>query len=89
MPLSYGYICRKIKLKISCLRKSHSGDVRPAERRLLTNFPVHGKAPSSAAVLGDSGLVDGYMRYTAGTWNPLELLRLGVEIRRFRPDVLI
>jgi heptosyltransferase-3 len=29
------------------------------------------------------------MRYTAGTWNPLELLRLGVEIRRFRPDVLI
>jgi hypothetical protein len=55
----------------------------------LTNFPVHGKAPSSAAVLGDSGLVDGYMRYTAGTWNPLELLRLGVEIRRFRPDVLI
>ena len=60
-----------------------------AERRLLTNFPVHGKAPSSAAVLGDSGLVDGYMRYTAGTWNRLELLRLGVEIRRFRPDVLI
>jgi heptosyltransferase-3 len=60
-----------------------------AERRLLTNFPVHGNGPSSAAVLGDSGLVDGYMRYAAGTWNPLELLRLGVEIRRFRPDVLI
>jgi heptosyltransferase-3 len=60
-----------------------------AERRLLTNFPVHAKAPSSAAVLGDSGLVDGYIRYTAGRWNPLELLRLAVEIRRFRPDVLI
>lgn len=60
-----------------------------AERRLLTNFPVHAKAPSSAAVLGDSGLIDGYMRYTAGTRNPLELLRLAVEIRRFRPDVLI
>jgi hypothetical protein len=33
MPLSYGYICRKIKLKISCLRKSHSGDVRPYFKR--------------------------------------------------------
>jgi heptosyltransferase-3 len=60
-----------------------------AERRLLTNFPVHAKAPSSAAVLGDSGLVHGYMRYTAGTRNPLELLRLAVGIRRFRPDVLV
>jgi heptosyltransferase-3 len=60
-----------------------------AERRLLTDFPVHAKAPSSAAVLGDSGLVDGYMRYTAGTRNPLELLRLAVGIRHFRPDVLV
>jgi ADP-heptose:LPS heptosyltransferase len=60
-----------------------------AERRLLTNFPVHAKAPASAAVLGESGLVQGYMRYTAGTRNPLELLRLGLEIRRFAPDVLV
>jgi heptosyltransferase-3 len=60
-----------------------------AERKLLTNFPVHAKAPASAAVLGDSGLVHGYMRYTAGTRNPLELLRLAVGIRRFRPDVLV
>jgi len=60
-----------------------------AERRLLTNFPVHAKAPASAAVLGESGLVHGYMRYTAGTRNPLELLRLGVEIRRFAPDVVV
>src|ERR1022692_4022661 len=38
-----------------------------AERRLLTNFPVHAKAPAAAAVLGDSGLVHGYMSYT---WVP-------------------
>ena len=60
-----------------------------AERRLLTNFPVHAKAPASAAVLGDSGLVHGYMRYTVGTRNPLEVMRLAAEIRRFAPDVVI
>jgi heptosyltransferase III len=60
-----------------------------AERRLLTNFPVHAKASASAAVLGDSGLVHGYMRYTVGTRNPLELLRLTNEIRRFAPDVVV
>jgi len=60
-----------------------------AERRLLTNFPVHAKAPASAAVLGDSGLVHGYMRYTVGTRRPDELLRLAWQIRRFRPDLLV
>jgi heptosyltransferase III len=60
-----------------------------AERRLLTNFPVNAKAPASAAVLGDSGLVHGYMRYTVGTRHLGELLRLVWEIRRFKPDLLI
>jgi heptosyltransferase-3 len=60
-----------------------------AERRLLTNFPVHAKAPAAAAVLGSSGLIHGYMRYTVGTRNPLELFRLAAEIHGFRPDVLI
>lgn len=60
-----------------------------AERLLLTNFPVHAKAPASAAVLGDSGLVHGYMRYTVGTRRIDELLRLAWEIRRFRPDLLV
>lgn len=60
-----------------------------AERVLLTNFPVHAKAPAAAAVLGDSGLVSGYMRYAAGTRDPVELLRLALRIRRFKPDLLI
>ena len=60
-----------------------------AERRLLTNFPIDGKAPAAAAVLGDSGLFHGYMRYTIGTRRPDELLRLAWQIRRFRPDLLV
>lgn len=60
-----------------------------AERCLLTNFPVNAKAPASAAVLGDSGLVHGYMRYTVGTRRVGELLQLAREIRRFKPDLLV
>ncbi len=60
-----------------------------AHRTLLTNFPVHAKAPASAAVLGDSGLVHGYMRYTVGTRNLAELWKLGREIRTLQPDVLV
>jgi ADP-heptose:LPS heptosyltransferase len=60
-----------------------------AERVLLTNFPVHSKAPAAAAVLGESGLVHGYMRYTVGTRRLGELARLAWQIRRFRPDILV
>jgi len=60
-----------------------------AERRVLTNFPVHAKAPAAAAVLGESGLVHGYMRYRVGTRRIDELLRVAWEIRRFRPDLLV
>jgi heptosyltransferase-3 len=60
-----------------------------AERVLLTNFPVNAKAPASAAVLGDSGLVHGYMRYTVGTRRIGELLRLAWKIRRFKPDLVV
>ncbi len=60
-----------------------------AERVLLTNFPAHAKAPASAAVLGDSGLVHGYLRYNIGTRRIDELMRLAWQIRRFRPDLLV
>lgn len=60
-----------------------------AERTLLTNFPVNAKAPASASVLGASGLIHGYMRYTVGTRNPFELSRLWWRISHYRPDVLV
>ena len=60
-----------------------------AERRLLTNVPIHAKAPAAAAVVGESGLVHGYLRYTIGTRNPAKLLRLVWRIRRFNPEMLV
>jgi heptosyltransferase III len=60
-----------------------------ADRRLLTNFPVNAKAPAAAAVFGESGLVHGYLRYTAGTRSVGELLRVAREVRRFKPDLLV
>ena len=65
-----------------------------AERRLLTNIPVHDKAPLSAAVLGISplgseGLIHGTMNYPVGTRSLSGLLQLWKEIRAYRPDVLV
>ena len=60
-----------------------------AERRMLTNVPVHGKAPAASAVIGDSGLVDGYIRYAVGERSPQALLRIMLAIRRYKPDLLI
>ncbi|WP_157477463.1 glycosyltransferase family 9 protein [Granulicella tundricola] len=60
-----------------------------AERKLLTNFPINDKAPAAAAVLGKSGLVAGYFRYTVGMRNPFALLRLWFELIRWRPQVLV
>ncbi len=56
---------------------------------MLTNVPVHAKAPAAAAVLDGSGLVHGYLSYAVGTRNVLELLRLWWAIRRWRPEVVV
>ena len=60
-----------------------------AERRMLTNVPVHAKAPAAAAVLDGSGLVDGYFRYEVGTRSPWELGKLLLQLRLWRPEVVV
>ena len=60
-----------------------------AERRMLTSFPPHVKAPASSAVLEHTGLIEGYFRYNYATRSPRELLALWWQLRRWRPDVLV
>jgi heptosyltransferase-3 len=60
-----------------------------SERRLLTNFPIQIKAPPAAAILQNTGLVDGYFRYSIGMRHPRELLALWWQLVRWRPHMLI
>lgn len=61
-----------------------------AERRLLTNQPVNGKAAPVELVLGESGLAGGApIRYPAGARDPMALFRLRREIRAFDPELLV
>lgn len=60
-----------------------------AEIRMVTNVPVNAKAPAAAMILENTGLVDGYFRYTVGTRSPKELWRLWLQLTRWRPQVLI
>jgi lipopolysaccharide heptosyltransferase III len=60
-----------------------------AERRILTNFPVNVKAPPAAAILENSGLVQGYFRYVVGMRRPRELIGLWWQLLRWRPEVLV
>lgn len=60
-----------------------------ADRRLLTNLPVHSKAPAAEAVLGGTGLIDGYFGYPAGTRSWFEFAKLVWSIRRWKPEVVI
>jgi len=60
-----------------------------AERRMLTNVPVSTKAAAAAAILEGSGLIQGYVRYSAGTRSVGELARLWWTIARWRPEVLV
>lgn len=60
-----------------------------AERLLLTNFPAHAKAPAAAAILQNTGFIDGYISYHSGLRNPLAILRLIRRIRRFAPELVV
>ncbi len=60
-----------------------------AERRMLSNRPVHGKAAPASAILDNSGLITGYMSYPVGTRNPLTLAGIALRIRAYRPDLLV
>lgn len=60
-----------------------------ARRLMLTNIPVHAKAPAASAIIGESGLVDGYMSYPVGTRSLGNLSQLWWQIRRFRPQLLV
>lgn len=56
---------------------------------LLTNQPVEARAAPATSVLAGSGLVDEFLTYTAGTRDLRQLFRLGHEIRRLAPDLLV
>ena len=56
---------------------------------MLTNVPVHGKAPAASAVIGGTGLVHSYINYAVGERSPLALLKLVIAIRRYKPDLLV
>ena len=60
-----------------------------AERRLLTNLPVHSKAAAAEAVLTGTELVDGYFGYPVGTRSAWELTKLVWAIRRWKPEVVV
>lgn len=60
-----------------------------ARRILLTNVPVHAKAPAAAAVLGKSGLIHDYISYGVGTRHPLNLAKLCFQIRRLKARTLV
>ncbi len=60
-----------------------------AERRMLSNQPVHGKAAPASAILDNSGLITGYMSYPVGTRSPVTLARIALAIRGYRPDLLV
>jgi ADP-heptose:LPS heptosyltransferase len=60
-----------------------------AERRLLTNFPVHNKAVPAQAVLDGTDLVQDYFSYEVGLRHLYKLLRLRRFIQAWRPEVLV
>jgi len=60
-----------------------------AERWVLTNFPEHRKAPPLSAILGESGLVHGYLEYPPQASTLRKLFRTRRQLRSFRPDLVV
>lgn len=60
-----------------------------AERRMLTNVPLNSKAPSAAAVLDRTGLVDSYFEYPLKTRSLRELVSLWWRLVLWRPHVVV
>ncbi len=58
-------------------------------RIVLTNAPVHSKAPAASSILGESGLVHEYLSYSVGTRNIIALAKLCWKIRRLKADTLV
>lgn len=60
-----------------------------AQRYVLTNFPTTAKEAPIQSILGESGLVHGYLKYPLYTRDPKKILKLRSEIVQFAPDVLV
>jgi ADP-heptose:LPS heptosyltransferase len=56
---------------------------------VLTNIPVESRAAPLQSVLQGAGLVDGYLGYPVGLRRLGDLLRLGRDIFRYKPDLVI
>ncbi|HLH77283.1 MAG TPA: glycosyltransferase family 9 protein [Candidatus Binataceae bacterium] len=60
-----------------------------AERLMLTNKPVVGKAAPAQAVLHGAGLIHHYLSYPVGLRDVSALLKLFKELRAWSPQVLV
>jgi heptosyltransferase III len=60
-----------------------------AKRLLLTNTPVHAKAPAASAILESSNLVHGYISYPVGLRGVGPLAKLWWSLRKFHPQLVI
>jgi heptosyltransferase III len=60
-----------------------------AQRRVLTNLPVHAKAPAMSKVLGNSGLADSWLGYPIASRTPSDLLSVVRAVREWKPELLV
>ena len=60
-----------------------------AQRLLLTNIPVHTKAPAAFGVISGSGLVHGFINYPLSTRKVGELALVWWQIIRFGPQIVV